>query len=63
LGIHLILHANEANPEVVELLQRFQEMGNTTRKPVELPHKNTVKLMMACRSHQRLELGSAFLAT
>src|SRR5262249_57108567 len=47
----------------MELLQRFEEMGNTASKPVELPHKNTGKLMMACRSHQRLELRSAFLAT
>src|SRR5262245_60148476 len=47
----------------MELLQRFEEMGNTTSKPVELPHKHTGKLMMACRSHQRLELRSAFFAT
>ena len=61
--IDLILHANEANPKVVELLQRFQEMGNTARKPVELPHEHTSKLMMVCRSHQRLELRPAFFAT
>jgi hypothetical protein len=48
---------------MMEFLQSFQEMGNTASKPVELPHENTIKLMMACRSHQCLELGPAFLAT
>jgi hypothetical protein len=45
------------------LLQRFEEIGNTARKPVELPDKHTVTRMMACRAHQRVELGSAFRAT
>jgi hypothetical protein len=36
LRIHLILHAHEAHPQVVELLQHFQELGHTARKPVEL---------------------------
>src|SRR6266571_9538998 len=60
---HVILHTDAAHPEVMELLQRFEEIGNTASKPVELPDKHTVTLMMACRAPQRLELGSAFLAT
>jgi hypothetical protein len=59
----VIRHTDAAHPEVMELLQRFEEMGNTVSKPVELPDKHTATRMMACRAHQRLELGSAFLAT
>ena len=58
-----IIRHLEEHDQVIELLQRFQEMGNTARKPVELPHEHTIKLMMVCRSHQRLELRPAFFAT
>jgi hypothetical protein len=59
----VILHTDTAHPEVMALLQRFEEMVHTASKPVELPSKHTVTLMMACRAHQRVELGSAFRAT
>ena len=59
--VDLILHANKANPEIVKLLQRPQQIRHTAGKPVKLPHQDTRKRMLARRTHQRLELRVSFL--
>jgi hypothetical protein len=63
LRINLILDTDKANPKMVELLQSLEEMGYTPRKAIELPYQYTGKGMVTGRSHQRLELRPALLAS
>ncbi len=56
VGVNLILHADEAHSEMVELFQRRQQMACATGEAVELPYKDAVDLAVSCRRHQGVEL-------
>jgi len=55
----LILDADEAHPEVVELFKRYQQMACAARKAVEFPDQYAVELMASDRRHQGVELRAA----
>ncbi len=63
LGIDLVLHADEAHAQMVEFLERGQEVTHGPGEPVKLPDKDTLDLAVAGACHQGVELGTAHLPT
>ena len=61
-GVDLILDADEAHPEVVELLERRQQVARAAGEAVELPDQHAVDLAVPGGRHQRVELGPALPA-
>ena len=62
VGIDLILHADEADAEVFELLERGQQMGGAARETIELPDQGTLELPVAGGLHQGIEARTTLLA-
>jgi hypothetical protein len=58
--VDLILDADEANAEMVELLQCRQQVTRTAGKAIELPDQDTIDLAVPDRGNQRVQLRSAF---
>ena len=52
VGIDLILYADEAYAEMIELFQRRQQMACAAREAVEFPDEDAVDLSVSCRRHQ-----------
>ncbi len=61
VGIDLILHADEADAEMVELLERGEQMARAAGEAVELPDQHAVDLAVAGGGHQRVELRPTLL--
>jgi hypothetical protein len=62
LGVYLILDADEAHREVVELFKRCQQVGRAPRKAVEFPHQHAVYFAASDRGHQGVQLRAALPA-
>ena len=61
-GVHLVLNADEAHAEVVELFQRRQQVAGAAGEAVELPHQHAVDLLVARGRHEGVELRPALPA-
>jgi hypothetical protein len=61
-GVHLVLHADKANAEVVEFFQRRQKVARAAGEAVELPHQHAVDLLVARGRHQGVKLRPALPA-
>ena len=59
IGVDLILDADKAHPEVVELLERRQQMARAASKAIEFPDQHAVDLVVPGSRHQGIELGAA----
>ena len=56
IGVDLILDADEAHAEVVELLERHQQMARAAGEAVKLPDQHAVDLTIPGSGHQGIEL-------
>ena len=59
VGVDLILDADEAHAEMVELLQRRQQMARAAREAIEFPDQHAVDLAVSGGRHQGIELRPA----
>jgi len=59
VGVYLILDADEAHAEMVELFKRYQQVACAACKAVEFPDQHAVDLVVSDRRHQGVELRSA----
>jgi hypothetical protein len=58
----LILNADEAHPEMVELFKRCQQVACAAREAVEFPDQHAVDLVFSDRRHQGIQLWAALPA-
>ena len=62
VGVDLILDADEAHPEMVELFKRYQQVACAASKTIEFPHQHAVDLVVSDRGHQGIQLRAALPA-
>jgi hypothetical protein len=49
-----VLDADEPDDEVVEFLQRYQEVARAAGEAIKFPNRNAVDLAVPRRRHQRI---------
>jgi hypothetical protein len=58
-GIDLILNADKAHAEMVELFQRGQQVACAAREAIKFPDEHAFNLVFSRRCHQGVELRAS----